>query len=271
VSRIADCFAAAKAQGRKVLVPYLMGGDPNEADTLRLMHAMVEAGADIIELGLPFSDPMADGPVIQAASERVLETHVRLPEVLGIVQAFRETNATTPIVLMGYANPLAIMGFDTFAAEAERAGVDGVITVDMPPEEAGDLMPAFAKHGLDPIFLISPTTPASRVNAVCEQGGGFIYYVSLKGVTGSSKLDTTEVAERVAEIKQHSDMPVGVGFGISDADAAASVAQVADAVVIGSAIVKRIAAQSADADAMVADVSGFVADIRAAMDQASTH
>lgn len=267
MSRIGDCFAKAAKNNHKLLIPYLMGGDPGVAETLSIMHAMVEAGADIIELGMPFSDPMADGPVIQAASERVLQAGIRLPDVLEIVRQFRESDSTTPLVLMGYANPLEIMGYEAFASAAAKAGVDGVITVDMPPEESGALSEAFANHALDPIFLISPTTPDSRVQAVCEQGSGFIYYVSLKGVTGSSRLDTDEVAGKVSHIKQLSAMPVGVGFGISGPESAAAVAAVADAVVVGSVIVKEIDAHAGDIDRILSGVSGLIGSMRRAIDE----
>ena len=267
MSRIAACFEKADSEKRKLLIPYLMGGDPGIAETLSLMKSMVDTGADIIELGMPFSDPMADGPVIQAASERVLQAGIRLPDVLEIVRQFRQTDNVTPIVLMGYSNPLEIMGYEAFAKAASEVGVDGVITVDMPPEEATDMSGAFAKHGLDPIFLISPTTPDSRVQAVCEHGSGFVYYVSLKGVTGSSKLNTEEVAERVSHIKQISAMPVGVGFGISDADSAARVAAVADAVVVGSVIVRQIEENASDTGEMVSKVSALVQEMRQAIDK----
>lgn len=266
MSRIAACFADAKTANRKILIPYVMGGDPSIDDSLKIMHALVVAGADIIELGMPFSDPMADGPVIQAASERVLEAGIRLPAIFKLVKLFRETNDKTPIVLMGYANPIEITGYEAFSTQAAEAGVDGVITVDMPPEEAGELTKAFAKHDLDPIFLISPTTPDNRVKVVCDQGGGFIYYVSLKGVTGSAKLDTDEVATKVSHIKELSEMPVGVGFGITDASSAAQVAAVADAVVVGSVIVRKIAENASDVNKMLAEVTELVGGMRSAID-----
>ena len=268
MSRIAGCFAEAAASKRTVLVPYLMGCDPTPALSLELMHAMVEAGADMIELGMPFSDPMADGPVIQAASERVLADGVRMPHIFELAKQFRETNTTTPLILMGYANPIEIMGHERFAQLASESGIDGVITVDMPPEESVDLSAAFAKQSIDPIFLLSPTTPDHRVEAVTRYGSGFIYYVSLKGVTGSSQLDTGEVAARVEHIKTLTDIPVGVGFGISDASSAASVAKLADAVVVGSAIVKRIADCGQDRASLLDEVPAFVASLRQGVDQA---
>jgi len=266
MSRLTATFAKAKQDKRKLIIPYLMGGDPTAEQTVVLMHGLVEAGADVIELGMPFSDPMADGPVIQAASERVLENGIRLPDVFAMVKTFRKTNSDTPIVLMGYANPIEVMGVEAFAAEAEMVGVDGVITVDMPPEEATELVQAFQKHAIDPIFLLSPTTPEHRVQHVCDQGGGFIYYVSLKGVTGSSKLNTVEVAEKVHMIKSKTEMPVAVGFGITDAESAAAVAQHADAVVVGSVIVKSIAKYADDSEKMLSAVCGLVSDMRNKVD-----
>ncbi len=266
MSRIAECFADAKTANRKLLIPYVMGGDPNINDSLKIMHTLVSAGADIIELGMPFSDPMADGPIVQAASERVLAAGIRLPAIFDLVKMFRQTNDKTPIVLMGYANPIEITGYEVFSKQAADAGIDGVITVDMPPEEAGELSDAFAKHNIDPIFLISPTTPDSRVKAVCEQSGGFIYYVSLKGVTGSAKLDTAEVATKVAHIKELSAMPVGVGFGINDAQSAAQVAAVADAVVVGSVIVKKTTENASDTTKMLSGLTELVGGMRSAID-----
>lgn len=269
MSRIAQCFADAAVNKRKLLITYQMGGDPGMQESLELMHELVRAGTDIIELGMPFSDPMADGPVIQAASERVLKSGVRLSTIFELVELFRKDDQKTPLVLMGYANPIEIMGYEAFASRAAAAGVDGVITVDMPPEESTSLSDEFAKHGLDPIFLLSPTTPDSRTATVCQRGSGFIYYVSLKGVTGSAKLDTTEVAQKVSHIKSISNMPVAVGFGISDADSAGRVAQVADAVVVGSAIVKRITELRHDHSQMLVKVSEFVAGLRTAIDKKS--
>ncbi|MDO6459433.1 tryptophan synthase subunit alpha [Granulosicoccaceae sp. 1_MG-2023] len=268
MSRIAACFTKAAAAKRTVLVPYLMGCDPDMELSLALMHALVEAGADMLELGMPFSDPMADGPVIQAASERVLAAGVRLPQIFELAAKFRETDQDTPLILMGYANPIEITGHEDFARQAQAAGVDGVITVDMPPEESVDLSASFEKHAIDPIFLLSPTTPDHRIEAVTQYGRGFIYYVSLKGVTGSSQLDTGDVAERVGHIKTLTDLPVGVGFGISDPASAASVATLADAVVVGSAIVKRIAACGTDRARLLEEVPAFVGSLRQAIDQA---
>jgi tryptophan synthase alpha chain len=229
------------------------------------MHALVAGGADIVELGVPFSDPMADGPTIQRSSERALKHGVGLKDVLAMVAEFRQANASTPVVLMGYANPIEAMGWDGFCAAAQAAGVDGVLTVDYPPEESAEFAAKCAAAGLDNIYLLAPTTPAARVEAVARQARGFIYYVSLKGVTGAATLDLSEVAVRVPAIHAATGLPVGVGFGIRDADTARQVAQVADAVVIGSRIVQEI--ESASPEAMLDNVRNFVAGVRAALDR----
>jgi len=238
--------------------------------TLPLMHAMVDAGANIIELGAPFSDPMADGPVIQAAAERSLEFHTSLHDVLKVAKQFRENDATTPIVLMGYLNPIEIMGYETFASEAAKCGIDGVITVDMPPEEAEDYIKALRDHDIDPVFLIAPTTTEKRIDKIGSVASGFVYYVSLKGVTGAATLDADEVSKRIDLISRHINLPIGVGFGIKDAESAAKVASCADAVVVGSAIVNRMAAQkdaiSGQTATIVKDVTELLKSMREAMD-----
>lgn len=266
MSRIAACFAALKAQGKTALIPYVTAGDPHPSITVPLMHRMVAAGADIIELGVPFSDPMADGPTIQQAHERALLHNTSLHDILGMVAEFRQTNQTTPVVLMGYLNPIEIMGYAEFAKAAETAGVDGALTVDLPPEEGVGVLPLFRAHGIDPIFLLSPTTPNVRIKTVAEAGGGFIYYVSLKGVTGANTLDVGQVAERITQIREHTDLPLGVGFGIKDAQTAAAIAKVADAVVVGSAIIKQIEATPADHAAIMNNISDLLASMRTAMD-----
>lgn len=266
MSRIAACFAALKAQGKTALVPYITAGDPHPSITVPLMHRMVEAGADIIELGVPFSDPMADGPTIQLAHERALAHGVSLRDILGMVTEFRQTNQSTPVVLMGYLNPIEIMGYAAFAKAAEAAGVDGALTVDLPPEEGAEALPLFRQHGIDPIFLLSPTTPAARMKSVAEAGGGFVYYVSLKGVTGASTLDVGVVAERIAQIREHTSLPLGVGFGIKDAESAAAVAKVADAVVVGSAVVRLAEATPDDHAAIMNAIGNLLESMRAAMD-----
>lgn len=266
MNRIQATFGALVDQGRTALVPYITAGDPKPSVSVPLMHALVRAGADLIELGVPFSDPMADGPVIQRAAERALKHGVRLRDVLDMVRQFRGQDATTPVVLMGYLNPCEVMGYETFAAAAASAGVDGVLLVDLPPEEAEEWLAVLAEHGLDPIFLISPTTTPERVARICNAARGFVYYVSLKGVTGAANLDIAEVAERLKQIRQQTKLPIGVGFGINDADSAARVAQAADAVIIGSALVRRIEALEEQPDAISAALGGALAEMRRAMD-----
>lgn len=266
MSRIAAKFEALKASGRKALIPYVTAGDPNPNVTVPLMHDMVKAGADIIELGVPFSDPMADGPVIQKASERALMHHTSLRDVIGMVSEFRKVDSETPVVLMGYLNPVEIMGYETFSKEAATAGVDGVLTVDLPPEEGEVAIPAFTSNGLDPIFLIAPTTTDARMQKLCDAARGFVYYVSLKGVTGAATLDTTAVAEKVAQIRTHSSMPVGVGFGIKDAETAAAVGAVADAVVVGSALVNQVEANAVTPEAISPAICDILRSIRGALD-----
>ncbi len=266
MSRIAAKFESLRAQGRKALIPYVTAGDPNPDVTVPIMHAMVEAGADIIELGVPFSDPMADGPVIQRASERALAHHTSLRDVLEMVRAFRVNNQETPVVLMGYLNPIEVIGYETFAAAAAQAGVDAALTVDIPPEEAGELLPALNGHGLDAIFLIAPTTIGSRIETICKAASGFVYYVSLKGVTGASHLDVAGVEQKLNEIRSSTDLPIGVGFGIKDAATAAAVSKVADAVVVGSALVSQVEALADTPDAIAPALAELLAGMRQAMD-----
>jgi tryptophan synthase alpha chain len=265
LNRIDATFAKLRAAGRTALVPYVTAGDPSPAVTAQLLPALVAAGADLIELGVPFSDPMADGPVIQRASERALAQGVGLDDVLDMVAAFRATDAATPLVLMGYANPIEAMGIASFARRARSAGVDGVIAVDYPPEEAGDFVAALNADGLAPIFLLSPTTPERRIIAVGRLGRGYVYYVSLKGVTGAGHLDIAEVIGKLAEIRRHVALPVGVGFGIRDAASAQAIAAHADAVVIGSRIIEEI--EAGPADAAAGRASAWLATIRGALDK----
>jgi tryptophan synthase alpha chain len=266
MSRIAGRFQHLRSQARTALIPYITAGDPRPEITVPLMHALVSAGADVLELGVPFSDPMADGPTIQAACERALAHHVSLHTVLDIVGKFRQQDADTPVVLMGYLNPIEVMGYDEFAAAAQDAGVDGVLTVDLPPEEGGDLVSALKDRQLDPIFLAAPTSSASRIQQMSASGGGFLYYVSFKGVTGANRLDVQAVKDKLVQIRANSSLPVGVGFGIRDADTAAQIAEFSDAVVVGSALVNRIAALAATPDEVVAKAPQLIADMRAAMD-----
>ncbi len=266
MSRIAIRLQTLKAAGRQALIPYVTAGDPNPEITVPLMHAMVDAGADIIELGIPFSDPMADGPVIQRAAERALEYGTSLRDVLAMVSEFRQQDVDTPVVLMGYLNPVEVMGYETFAKAASDAGVDGVLSVDLPPEEAHDLLAALNAHGLDPIFLLAPTTDDERIERICAVASGYVYYVALKGVTGAGGLDVQSVIDKLVQIRRHTDLPVGVGFGIKDADSARAVAAVADAVVVGSALVKKIEQNPAQSDKITADIADVLARMRAAMD-----
>jgi tryptophan synthase alpha chain len=269
VSRIAERFAALRAAGRKALIPYVTAGDPHPDQTVAIMHAMVEAGADILELGVPFSDPMADGPVIQEACERALTHHVGLNDVLQMVQRFREQDPATPVVLMGYLNPVEIMGYEAFAGRAAEAGVDGLLTVDLPPEEADELIGHLSRSGIDPIFLLAPTSDDHRIERICASASGFIYYVSLKGVTGAATLDVDAVAAKLEQIRARTALPVGVGFGIKDAETAGRIAGIADAVVVGSAVVRRIAANVAEPGAIRREIGGLLREMRRAMDQAS--
>jgi tryptophan synthase alpha chain len=267
VSRIASCFEALAAQGRKALIPFVTAGDPQPSVTVPLMHAMVEAGADVIELGMPFSDPMADGPVIQLACERSLAAGTSLEKVLAMVAGFRQQDDRTPVVLMGYLNPVEAMGYETFAARAAEAGVDGVLLVDLPPEETELVGPLFRAQGLDQVFLLAPTTTEARMARIAEAGSGYLYYVSLKGVTGSATLNVEEVAAKVETIRKHARLPIGVGFGIKDAASARAISRVADGVVVGSALVQRIADHAGQPDEIPTQVAALLAEMRAAMDK----
>ena len=265
MSRIKATFEKLAGQGRKALIPFITAGDPDPALTLPLMRALVAGGADIIELGVPFSDPMADGPTIQRASERALKHGTSLRQVLTIVREFRAGDAQTPVVLMGYANPIEAMGAGAFAAEAKQAGVDGVLVVDYPPEECVDFAAKLKGAGIDPIFLLAPTSTDERFGQVAEVGSGYIYYVSLKGVTGAGHLDLDDVARRIPAIRQKVGMPVGVGFGIRDAESARRIAAVADAVVIGSRLIEEI--ESSPREQAAANVTTFLRGIRNALDE----
>ena len=265
MSRIKSAFERLNGEGRKALIPFITAGDPDAALTVPLMHTLVEAGADIIELGVPFSDPMADGPTIQRASERALAKGMKLRKVLELVVEFRKVDATTPVVLMGYANPVEAMGLEKFAAAASTAGVDGVLIVDYPPEEAAAFGAAMKAHGMDPIFLLAPTLTAARIAQVAEVASGYVYYVSLAGVTGSGALNVDAVAERLPQIRQQTGLPVGVGFGIRDASTASRIAAIADAVVVGSRIIEEI--EKSTAETACPNVRALVADIRRGVDE----
>jgi tryptophan synthase alpha chain len=264
MSRIAARFEGLRAAKRKALIPYITAGDPHPALTVPLMRALVEAGADILELGVPFSDPMADGPVIQRSGERALKHGVGLGDVLNLVTEFRKEDSKTPLVLMGYANPIEAMGTARFVAAAREAGVDGVIVVDYPPEECADFAQLLRAKDIDPVFLLAPTSSDKRIHEVARVGGGYIYYVSLRGVTGAAHLDLAEVSSRIPRIRAATRLPIGVGFGIRDAESARRVAQTADAVVIGSRIIQEI--ESGSPDQAVSRVKAFLKPIRQALD-----
>lgn len=270
MSRIPSKLAALKTQGRKALIPYVTAGFPYADVTPELMHAMVAAGSDIIELGVPFSDPMADGPVIQKAGEKALSLGIGMAQVLAMVATFRQADTTTPVVLMGYANPVEAYdlkhGAGAFVRDAAASGVDGVLIVDYPPEEAEDFAAALKAAGLDLIFLLAPTSTPERMDQVGRMASGYVYYVSLKGVTGAGHLDTAAVEAAVPRIRQHVSVPVGVGFGIRDAATARAIGQVADAVVIGTKIIQLLEDQPRERVATVA--ADFLSGVRAALDQA---
>ncbi|MDB5825714.1 MAG: trpA [Herminiimonas sp.] len=265
MSRIQTTFEALRARGRKGLISFITAGDPDPGLTVDLMHALVEGGVDILELGVPFSDPMAEGPVIQRACERALKFGVSIHDVLDYVRTFRKTNQGTPVVLMGYANPIERMGQKAFVQAAKEAGVDGTIVVDYPPEECEEFSRLMREANLDPIFLLAPTSTEERVVQVAKFGSGFTYYVSLKGVTGAGNIDTADVAQRIAAIRRHVKLPIGVGFGIRDAATARAVSEVADAVVIGSRIVQEL--ENTPREHAAAAVRDFVRGIRNALDQ----
>ena len=266
MSRIKTAFATLEAAGKKALIPYITAGDPQKEATVPMMHALVAAGADIIELGVPFSDPMADGPTIQLACERALAHNTSLRDVLAMVAEFRKTDNNTPVVLMGYLNPVERMGYEAFAEAAVAAGVDGVLMVDLPPEEAVDVADFFKTRDLDMIYLIAPTTTDARIEAIGKAGSGYVYYVSLKGVTGSKALDVDDVARNLDRIRKHVSIPVGVGFGISNGETAAAVSKVCDGVIVGSAIVNLIATNAEDSGAAQQAVSTLVNSMRTALD-----
>jgi len=269
MGRIEETFAELKAQGKTALIPYITAGDPRPGVTVALMHRLVNKGADMLELGVPFSDPMADGPVIQKAVERALAHNVSLDDVLEMVREFRMADAETPIILMGYLNPVEAMGYQSFSEAAMSVGVDAVLTVDMPPEESTGYLEALREHDMDRVFLVSPTTPDSRLAAVNEKGSGFVYYVSLKGVTGSKELDVADVTTQIARIKQKIDLPIGIGFGIRDGEMAFKMAQLGDAVIVGSSLVSIIEANhDQDLYEIELALSEKMTEFRSAIDRA---
>ena len=265
-NRIAHRFAELAAARRAGLITFITAGDPDADTTLASMQALVRGGADLIELGVPFSDPMADGPTIQRASERALDGGMTLTRVLELVSRFRKTDAATPVVLMGYLNPIECMGYERFAERAVAAGVDGVLTVDLPPEEAHDSHEAFARHGLDQIYLLAPTSGQERVRAICTQASGFVYYVSVKGVTGQKTSDADEVQRFVSALKGQTKLPIGVGFGVRTPEAAAVFAGFSDAVIVGSVLVEIIEQHAREPAELARRLEAFARDMRAAMD-----
>jgi tryptophan synthase alpha chain len=266
MSRIQTVFEQLKQQQRKALIPFITAGDPEPALTVPLMHALVASGADVLELGVPFSDPMADGPTIQRASERALKHHVGLHHVLDMVAEFRRQDAATPVVLMGYGNPIEAMGWEAFARRCAEVGVDGVLTVDFPPEESHEAFRHLEAHGLDPIFLLAPTTREERVARIAALARGYVYYVSLKGVTGAGHLDLSAIEQKIPQLRKHIKVPIGVGFGIRDAETALAVAKLCDGVVVGSRIVQEI--ENSMPDTVTGNVSALVKELRQAVDRA---
>ncbi|MGZ8927391.1 MAG: tryptophan synthase subunit alpha [Methylobacter sp.] len=266
MSRLAATFEQLAKAGRKALIPFVTAGDPRPDFTLPLMHAMVEAGADVIELGVPFSDPMADGPVIQRASERALDHKMSLRRTLAIAAEFRRTNQQTPVVLMGYVNPIEAMGYEEFANAAQRAEVDGVLTVDLPPEEADECVALLKARDIDPIFLLAPNSSDDRIRKMDVAGSGYIYYVSLKGVTGAGHLDVKDVETKLNQIRANTHLPVAIGFGVKDAQTAKTVANLGDGVVIGSALISKIEANLDDPERAQKEIVELLGAMRQAMD-----
>lgn len=266
MSRLKATFEELANSGRKALIPFITAGDPKPEFTLPMLHAMVDAGADVIELGVPFSDPMADGPVIQKASERALQQKMSLRKVLTMVAEFRQKDQKTPVVLMGYLNPIEAMGYEEFANAAQRVEIDGVLTVDLPPEEADECVNLLKSREIDPIFLLAPNSTAERIRKMDQSGSGYIYYVSLKGVTGAGHLDSDDVKEKLAVIRENTRLPIGVGFGVKDADTAKVIAEYGDAVVIGSALISKIESNLDDLEQAKAEIIELLRSIRQAMD-----
>lgn len=262
MSRITKTLESLKQAGRKALIPFITAGDPNPAFTVPAMHEMVKAGADIIELGVPFSDPMADGPVIQRASERALAHKMSLRKVLELVREFRLQDDATPVVLMGYLNPVESLGYQNFVDKAKEVGVDGILTVDMPPEESSELLPMLDKAGIDPIFLLAPNSTEERIAKMGQLGRGYLYYVSLKGVTGASHLNLGDVERKIKEIRKLTSLPIEIGFGVKNAETAAAVSKLGDGVVVGSALVGKIEAAGEDTSLALRDITDLLSSMR---------
>ena len=269
MGRIKQITDSVNQKGRKLLIPYLVAGDPNKETTIELMHALVSNGADIIELGIPFSDPSSDGEVIQSGIERSLRKGTSLNDTLDIVSKFRARNEVTPIVLMGYLNPVEIMGVDNFVRRAEKEGVDGVLMVDMPPAEAGVLNAKLKEVNIDSIFLVAPTTTQERIKSILNMTSGYVYYVSLKGVTGASITDVDEVERNVCSLRSSTDLPIVVGFGIKDGKSAKEMARVSDGVIVGSALVNKIASLTSHEKISAEDIknsTSIIKEIREELD-----
>lgn len=266
MSRLAAKFEELSKAGRKALIPFITAGDPHTGFTVPMMHAMVKAGADVIELGVPFSDPMADGPVIQRASERALEQKMSLRKTLELAMEFRKTDTNTPLVLMGYLNPIEAMGYENFANAAQEAQIDGVLTVDLPPEEGEECTALLKARGIDPIFLLAPNSSDERIRKMDALGSGYLYYVSLKGVTGAGHLDTADVENKLKQIRANTRLPVGIGFGVKDAETARIIAGIGDGVVIGSALISKIEANLHDPERARQEIVDLLSAMRQAMD-----
>ncbi|MDG2252233.1 MAG: tryptophan synthase subunit alpha [Methylophilaceae bacterium] len=260
MSKIESTFLRLKSENKKALIPFITAGDPHPDMTVNMLHTLVESGADMIEVGIPFSDPMADGPVIQRASERALANDVGIKKTIQLVKEFRKQDTKTPIILMGYANPIEAIGIKDFVNQIKEADVDGVITVDYPPEESKDFVTLLREQDIDSIFLLSPTTEDNRIKLITEQATGFLYYVSLKGVTGSANIDIKQVSDRVNNIKKYSNLPIAVGFGVKDAETAKQVALISDAVVIGSRIIKEV--ENSNQEDLLENIRSLMTEIK---------
>jgi len=265
--RIKECFAQLAKTKKTALIPYITAGDPQPDITVNAMHQLVKGGADIIELGVPFSDPMADGPVIQQATERALEYNTSTLDVLNMVVEFRTTNTITPIILMGYLNPVEVMGYSLFAKKCQEAGVDGILLVDLPPEESADFVPAMQQQGIDIIYLIAPTSTEARIKKIIQNASGYLYYVSLKGVTGAGHLDLKAVEQKLNQIRPLTDLPLGVGFGIKDPETAVAMAKIADGVVVGSVLVNEFKKHCDEPEKIAPIIQDILYQMRLAIDQ----
>ena len=271
MSRLTHKFSQLKAMQRTALIPFITAGDPNPEFTVPALHAMVKAGADILEVGVPFSDPMADGPVIQRASERALLHKMSLRKTLDLIRQFRESDTTTPVVIMGYLNPIEAMGYRDFIDKASAVGVDGVLTVDMPPEESGEFLGLLNQSAIDPIFLLAPNSSDPRIKKMGELGRGYLYYVALKGVTGAAHLDLAEVESKLGRIRELTNLPLGVGFGVKNAETAATLGRFADAVVVGSALVSMIEAAEGNTAQALDGIVTLIHSMRNALDAEVFH